>query len=578
MRKRLLIGLIFSALLVLLLAAPSLASSGSNVVDITSPSSPSIQLTGATTAYVLLTENSLGLLGSNGAASVTLTLPNGFSWGTYSVLQSVYSQYSVSAYSSNNGRTYNIITNGTTQTGPDKVIFGAPVYVTDQLVAPSGDVICQVGGVSNVSATTLKIGTYSAPVNVVNNAIHVTSSTCPTISSGKLYQATGNITITEDSAGQLLPGRTINFILPEGAIWDTTPWPSTTSGDATLSYGGILANHPNIYQAVVNCSSTSASTIIIRNGTIALSADFAGDLNVTVSGSAGASAVVKLATVVPPVTAALVVGAAPAQIICGVQEQALPDITITETKAGAISSTSPYNFLIIEFPAGVTPSLPTVQVTTGDIVMNSSSFFKYLSNTGRWYFSMAVLYSSTQPSTITLSNIKVTVDQSVPVGPLKLSIGGSSLVETATALSTPPYTPAYFPSATVAATVTAGQVYLTAPVVNSGILLSGLVQVENGYDSGVTVSLVNASTGSTTLQAFTDASGNYQFANVAPGTYNVVVSHKGFLNATASTITVSTSAVSAPTLSMKAGDLNGDNRIDLLDIATFAKNYGSVGN
>jgi len=137
-----------------------------------------------------------------------------------------------------------------------------------------------------------------------------------------------------------------------------------------------------------------------------------------------------------------------------------------------------------------------------------------------------------------------------------------------------------FPGATAAAAVTAGTVYTTLPVAGSGITVSGLVQLESGYDSGVSVSLVDTSSGTATLQVFTDASGNYQFTDVQPGTYRVVAAHKGFLRAAYGNVSASTSSasVSVPAITMKAGDLTGDNKIDLLDVATFAKNYGSVGN
>ncbi len=563
-KKKLSITCLLGTLLLLLFATSSIAQ-GSNVVNVTSSGTAVLSITNSVPVDIILTEGLQGSLRPDYGSSVTLTLPNGFAWN-YGVATSVYDPQTVTCNS--NGRALNIVTNTASMT-PNTINIATSVMVSDQSVAQSGNVICQVGGVSNVSTAILKVATYTAPANVVNSAIHLTSSNYPTIMSGKMGQTIGHITISEDSAGQLLPGGTITLTLPDGAKWDTSPVHSSLNGVA-ISYGGNPNSLSNALQYVVVYSSTSSGdNIIFINGRINISADFIGDLNITVSGSAGAYGVIKVATVVAPVTATLEVGSVPAQILCGVQNQSLPNFTIRENMAGAISSQGNFT-LLIDFPAGVNPALPTVQVTAGDLVINPSTLCRTLTGDNRWCYSVTIIYSSSQPSTITFSNIKVSVDQNLPVGPLRLGVKGATVVETSL--------PNLFPGATVAARVIAGEVYLTAPVTSSGITVSGLAQLESSYDPGVNLLLVNSSTGSSPVQVFTDLSGNYQFTNVQPGTYNVVATHKGFLKATSSSISVSTSPVSVPALTMKAGDLNGDNRIDILDIATFAKNYGSVSN
>lgn len=576
-KRKWLLTCLFGALLVLLLAAPSMAGPGSNVVDVTCSGTVSLSSAGGSVDITLTEGLPTAMLLSN--PSVTLTLPNGFQWNG-AVITSVYAQNLVCNIT-NNGRTMNVINSMAIMEANSSNIN--TFISVDESLAQSGDVICQVGGMSNVAPATVKVATYTAPANVANPAVHVTVSNCPIIISGKKCQTIGDITISEDSAEQLPAGGTITLTLPDGAKWnyirDPIDSPQFLDGAPLLSSTGLLVIPPfsatnnllNSLQYVVNsCSAGSGGTITLNKGMIDLSADFTGDLNITVSGSAGASGVIKVATVVAPVTAALEPGAVSAQILCGVQDQALPNITITENVAGAISSVATNNTLLIYFPAGVTPSLPTVQVTAGDLVINPSSISRSVTSDGRWYYSISVIYSSTTASTIKLSNIKVSVDQNLPVGSLNLAIKGLSLVETSSSYM--------FPGATTAAYITAGQVYLTAPIANNGIVVSGLVQLESGYGPGVYVSLVNPSTESSVMQVFTDASGNYQLANVQPGTYNLVATHKGFLKAASSTISVSTSSVSVPALTMKAGDLNGDNKIDLLDVATFAKNYGSIGN
>lgn len=565
--KKLLIAGLLGVLLLLLSATPSVAGQvQAGYVQVVSPGAASLTSAGGSISTITLTEGSAGST-IGGLNSVTLTLPSGFMWqSTPSVNASVYGP-AITTNIFNNGRTLSFSV-GAISAIASTITIDAMVCV-DETIAQGGDVICLVSGNSNVAPGTLKVATYTTPVNVPNPNINVSAGSAPTILGGRANQYIGDLTISESAAGQLAVYGTITLTLPDGAVWNS---PSIFS--ATSTFNGIcftpwiIGADQKTIKTVVVSASTGPAIINIARGTVDLAANFTGDLMITVSGSAGASGTVKVAQVVAPVTAALEAGSSPAQILTGVQNQPLPNIIVTENVPGAFYTGFANPVLRLGFAAGVIPTIPTVQVTAGNLIVDTASVNRGTDSAGRYYLEVRLLGLSTVASTVKFSNLRVTVEGYVPVGPMGVSVYGNSVIETAL----------IFPGATHVARVTAGEVYLTAPVTVSGVTVSGTAQLESGYDPGVNVTLVDTSLGSSTLQAFTDASGNYQFINVQPGTYNVVATHKGFLKATVLSVSVSTSPVSVPALTMKAGDLNGDNKIDLLDVATFAKNYGSVGN
>lgn len=81
----------------------------------------------------------------------------------------------------------------------------------------------------------------------------------------------------------------------------------------------------------------------------------------------------------------------------------------------------------------------------------------------------------------------------------------------------------------------------------------------------------------TDIQAFTDAGGNYRLEGVIAGGYSLVAALKGYLDQAAGLmITVENPHQEAGDLLLPAGDINGDNEIDIEDISIMRLDYGKA--
>jgi hypothetical protein len=89
----------------------------------------------------------------------------------------------------------------------------------------------------------------------------------------------------------------------------------------------------------------------------------------------------------------------------------------------------------------------------------------------------------------------------------------------------------------------------------------------------VTVSLYGAGN---TLVTSVAANPDGTFSLTAPaGTYNIVATASGFLSAQGSAIVVGGSSNTKPTITLLAGDIDGNNVIDQFDALTIGMNYNA---
>ncbi len=111
----------------------------------------------------------------------------------------------------------------------------------------------------------------------------------------------------------------------------------------------------------------------------------------------------------------------------GLPNQQVEDIQVTETKEEVFKKKGTLDFVL---PKGVTfTSMPVVEVSDGDLKIDSID--NDFNSEGREYIAVKVKSESSVPSTIKISGIRLTVDRSVPDGPVYLELSGEAINETA---------------------------------------------------------------------------------------------------------------------------------------------------
>jgi len=410
---------------------------------------------------IRIVENTAGALSNTGGSnSITVTLPQGVTFDNATcTLAGGFAAGAVTptATLSNNSSglskaTFLVNTKSSNLPG---IIDIAPVATID-LNATKGEIVATIGGTNTfITPTTVVIGKYGE---------YGITSACenPTnIYAGRIDAKIGTLVLTENVFSTLVDERSVNLELPEGCKWVSIPTPVTTRSSLSLTNGQKLSGSSERIASykVDNPSAAVASIVEFRQGTVSVPANFpAGDLNVTLSGTAGAKAddgsqvSVKAATIVTPVT---LTGATPAPtIIIGAQNQTDTTFDIVEAGVGAIAAKGPqpgtvitsytydagsntftpnyttsssiYNAeLNIETPSGVTfTELPEISIT-GDIKIDTNSV--KLSTDGSTII-VPITYSSiTTASTLSFKNVHFTLDRTVPEGPMQLSVSGSAI-------------------------------------------------------------------------------------------------------------------------------------------------------
>ncbi|MBT9177350.1 MAG: hypothetical protein DDT20_01683 [Firmicutes bacterium] len=232
------------------------------------------------------------------------------------------------------------------------------------------------------------------------------------------------IEVREAVAGSLLGGRTITLTLPAGAQFNTAAAPSVTPG--TIVAAAPLLSDAGRTATFIATAYTAARTVLFSfpaNSILVSPTAAAGDLAVTVAGTAGAAGTVKIATIRPVAT---VSAAAAPTLGIGTVGQAAGDIVISEAAAGRIWTGD----VVLTLPTGVVFSaiyaLPTVTRPTGNIALGTATL------TGRNVLTIPVTSVSTVASAIYLSGIRYDVTRTAMDGPVNVTVDGSAIVSTAT--------------------------------------------------------------------------------------------------------------------------------------------------
>ncbi|MZP29525.1 hypothetical protein GTO91_07370 [Heliobacterium undosum] len=393
----------------------------------------------------------------SGTDSIKLKLPPGFTWTGNIVANTGVPQIWADG---NTTVTIQGLTdsNRTLQVG---VAFTAPatqsnsaVYfaltglgiAVDESTAKAGDVTVDISGKTSSTPTSLVIGRYGqfgASIKAFGDA--------PTLIAGRKDAVAGKFVIEEDLVGSLVTNRTVTLTLPENVRWHTTAIPgagnptvagisiSSADSDANnLALGNweIIDSERRIAKATINAPSTGnkRGKLVFEKTELELAPGFSGDVKIEVGGSAGISGNFVFGKAVLPVS--LKADAAP-EVKIGLNDQVASDVIVTENFKEALMSktdnvlgvgNTTFNELRLYVPAGVDyTSTPKFEVVEGDAVLMADSATTATDASDQTKYAVVKVKStSSTPSKIKVSNIKLRVDRTVPEGDLVMKVKGNA--------------------------------------------------------------------------------------------------------------------------------------------------------
>ena len=282
----------------------------------------------------------------------------------------------------------------------------------DESVAKLGDVEVAISGASTTTPSSLIIGTY-----VNYSAVPEVVGTVPQIYAGQLDQEVADFNITENAAASILTGRSITMKLPAGVKWHTLNNPTFT-GSLGFTAAGVTpvgTDGRTLKFTTTNAGATKGK-YKFDNVTVMTAVDYTGNVDVTIEGAGIESKTLTLATVKSAIT-----GVATSQDIkIGVQKQDAGTITLTESLKETLINGQD---LTVNVPFGIDwATEPTVTVKEGDLDIDESAV-----SVNNGALTIPIKSQSTKASVIEITNIKLTVDRTVPEGNIEFTVGGPAV-------------------------------------------------------------------------------------------------------------------------------------------------------
>ncbi|WHH57395.1 copper amine oxidase N-terminal domain-containing protein [Petroclostridium sp. X23] len=372
---------------------------------------------------IRIVENAIGALDQD--ETIKIKLPNGYTWNN-PVAPSATDTLAIAVVSGDGERTLELKVTNESTSRPAMIDIKTPISVSTD--AGKGDITASFSGTAGLSDEVV-VGTYA------DYGVSTTAKDAKEVTAGKDDQRVAEIVIEEGIANSLIPGRTITFTLPEGArfrsytdtdgnVVNELPKLKVVSGDNGMFGGsstlaGALSNSGRtMTYTLANTSSASAMEIEFNDPDVDIAANFAGELEIEVGGTAGATGDFVVADVKPLVT----LESEPTDIKVGVQNQKVGDIIITEGAKEALEEKSE---IVLSAPADVTFStVPTVEVIEGNLEIDG------VSKSGGT-ITIKVDTEGTKPSVIKVSGLAVTANRAVPEGEIKVSVKGSAVMQNA---------------------------------------------------------------------------------------------------------------------------------------------------
>lgn len=259
---------------------------------------------------------------------------------------------------------------------------------------------------------------------------------------------TAKITLEETVLGSIIGGRSIDIEFPEWVKVVGVPnGDFTASGNVSnASVGTVDGTKSKFSININNTAGSSTKGKIEFKVQLSVQANKSGDIEAKISGAGIDETKLVVAKAVPAISAESVKAA---DVKVGLQDQNAPDFVIIEGVKEALersvedfasqannnvlptTSLSSNGQVTVTLPAGVSfSSTPTVEVIDGNLEIVKESVSRNSVNGGvNNQLVFTIKSESTKPSKIKVSNVKLTVDRTVPEGKIEASIGGSAIVE-----------------------------------------------------------------------------------------------------------------------------------------------------
>lgn len=313
---------------------------------------------------------------------------------------------------------------------------GGLVYINAEDSAKFGDILVDItSSDDSVDAEDVKIAVYG------DYGVEVVEGTSEEVYAGRGEQELGEFYIEEKAAGSLVAGRTMYFELPKGVKWqlDDYNYPviEMESEDGTGIYDvdfSIVKDTSSrklkvefLFDNASGNFSDEAVKLLISDMEVKIEPGFEGPIDITVSGRAGAEGTVTVAECINPIT---IKAENPTKVEIGAMNQKVADILIIENVEEAIAD-GEYNQIEIELPRGVYfSSEPKVEVEAGDLEIDEVDVANSeFNNDGKLVITIDV--ASSDPSTIRISDVFLTVDRTVPEGNVLAKFLGAEIDEDA---------------------------------------------------------------------------------------------------------------------------------------------------
>lgn len=410
----------------------TIAHVASQKLDLSSEKTPFLTSGSQTVGPILVTENMPGAF-----RYVELTLPAGYSWipetavinpglgltRNYDESDGNERDYLATYF---NEKRYGQSVLRVELTGEASIVAGTlriecEVGV-DEGKAAAGNVDITVEGSAKPSAKTLKIGSFSEQIT------SVTAETAKVLYGGLLSQEIADITISELVPGTLVGGREVTLVLPSWAKWDLYPTVQV-QGVTELSVhtdqgekASPTGNEGNKAQFTIDrTSQNDAGKIVIKDAKVNVRVDApAGDLKVTLLGSAGVSGEVTVGTIKAPLA---ITAKSKPSLVLGRQNQQAGDIEITEAAGRVLLSQQ----LWVDFPNSVSlSSNPQVKVTSGNLDIAQP----YLAgDMGNRRLVIPIKTAGTVPGTLSITDIFYDVGNLAADGDVEVHVGGPAVNE-----------------------------------------------------------------------------------------------------------------------------------------------------